>query len=644
MTRTLVLALLITTNNNSLLAQSKEPDAEIAEKLQQLTNAIQGLKTNQHYPDVAIYQKAADWMIRHKEYEHKDAKKNLRQVLNNGLARAEALKQGKTPWLDLRGVPMIRGYVSQVDGSIQPYVVTIPDRPFVKSDAIQTELVLHGRDKTSTEVKFIAQHENQKPVTTDVALIEAYGRGNNAYRWAGETDIFECRNAAFVGINGWESLAEAALLTLRGFSMGGAGVWHLGLQHPMEWSVLMPGAGFTQTHGYIKNLPTKLPEYQEKCLTIYDAVRYAENAVNLITVAYSGGDDPQKQAADNIVSALKGFPLPMKFEHIVAPDLKHQIPPQWQAKVHDTAKQLMKQKIPANQVRFVTYTPRYNNFGEGQIYALEHQYEKAIIEYPFPHGDKGLQFIKTTNVRAFMLFVTFDISNSFKIDGQAITIPKVPLGTTIKFEKQDGAWTIVKEFDANIPLSKHRGTTDKYGLPAPVLEPVSLHGPIDDAFMNSFEVIGPTGVGRFPKVTQQAQADHAAFAHNWNKYFRGQLPEVEYKPILDRNLILFGDPASNIYIAKIIEKLPITWTKDKLIVNDIAYDPKTHMPILIYPNPLNPKKYVVINSGHTFTEADLKGTNANLYPHLGDWAIIKVGDKPEVVAAGLFNEFWQFQK
>ena len=62
------------------------------------------------------------------------------------------------------------------------------------------------------------------------------------------------------------------------------------------------------------------------------------------------------------------------------------------------------------------------------------------------------------------------------------------------------------------------------------------------------------------------------------------------------------------------------------------------------------KSYVVLNSGHTFKEADLKGTNALLYPRLGDWAVIKPTPTEkdpaayEVVAAGLFDENWQFPK
>ena len=62
---------------------------------------------------------------------------------------------------------------------------------------------------------------------------------------------------------------------------------------PTSWCVIGPGAGFTTTHGYIKDLPDKLPAYQEACLRIYDAVDYAENAFNVPVVAYGGAKDPQ---------------------------------------------------------------------------------------------------------------------------------------------------------------------------------------------------------------------------------------------------------------------------------------------------------------------------------------------------------------
>jgi hypothetical protein len=171
--------------------------------------------------------------------------------------------------------------------------------------------------------------------------------------------------------------------------------------------------------------------------------------------------------------------------------------------------------------------------------------------------------------------------------------------------------------------------------------------------MDKFKVIAPVAVGWYLPCDTYSSTSRERFIREWDKYFRGKLqvydPDmIEKKP--DENLILFGDPESNPLIAQVLPKLPITWTKEKLIVNGVEYDSKTHVPVLIYPNPLNPNRYVVLNSGHTFHEADFKGTNALLYPRLGDWAVIKptpTAKDPtahEVDAAGLFDENWQFPK
>ena len=54
------------------------------------------------------------------------------------------------------------------------------------------------------------------------------------------------------------------------------------------------------------------------------------------------------------------------------------------------------------------------------------------------------------------------------------------------------------------------------------------------------------------------------------------------------------------------------------------------MPILIFPNPLNPERYVVLNSGFTFREYDYLN-NARQVPKLPDWAVVDV-TTPAVLA------------
>ena len=48
---------------------------------------------------------------------------------------------------------------------------------------------------------------------------------------------------------------------------------------------------------------------------------------------------------------------------------------------------------------------------------------------------------------------------------------------------------------------------------------------------------------------------------------------------------------------------------------------KDHAPVFIFPNPLNPKKYVVINSGFTFHD---QSNNDMQSPKLPDWAVVDI--------------------
>jgi hypothetical protein len=70
---------------------------------------------------------------------------------------------------------------------------------------------------------------------------------------------------------------------------------------------------------------------------------------------------------------------------------------------------------------------------------------------------------------------------------------------------------------------------------------------------------------------------------------------------------------------------------------------------MIYPNPLNPTRYIVLNSGHTFRE-DHNRTNSQQTPKLPDYTIIDLntpasGKSPgKIAAAGFFDERWQLSK
>ncbi|HEX5273234.1 MAG TPA: hypothetical protein VFW33_22210, partial [Gemmataceae bacterium] len=633
--------------------QKKEITAR-AERLQERLNQLQRRAVRDPLlADAAVYLKAAQWVTRYNEYYGAKSPAWTLDVLADGLLRAGQAAQGDAPWLARTGASAVRAYRSAVDGSLQPYAVTLPvEYGKDQAHAWPIEVVLHGRDNSLTEVKFLHDHAGDKPAPKgqDWVQIDIYGRGNNAYRWAGESDVLEALDH-FVAVEralGRDKLLDLSRVVLRGFSMGGAGTWHLGLQRPDRWCVIGPGAGFTTTHGYVGKMPKELPPYQEACLSIYDAVDYAENAFDVPVVAYSGGDDAQKAAADNIEARLKALNLPMT--HVVAPGLKHVAPAgEWKQKVEaEYAKYVLKGRPEyPSKVRFVTYTLRYPGCDWVSLMALDRHYEQARVEAEV--SDAGFK-ITTKNVR--LMFLRLKPGGAGKatitIDGQRIEAApyQAPNGTRLVYlQRRDKDWSAV--LPERLIGDKERRPYKGPELPGP--------GPIDDAFTGPFLCVRGTGKAWHEATQKFADASLRRFQDEWARYFRGDLPvkeDVDVTPddVANRNLVLFGDPSSNSLIRQVHDALPLVWTKDQITLAGKTVTASGHVPALIYPSPLNARRYVVLNSGHTFHAADFRGTNALLYPRLGDYALLTptpTEQDPaaaEVMDAGLFDEFWQVKK
>jgi pimeloyl-ACP methyl ester carboxylesterase len=599
--------------------------------------------------ELEVYLKAANWVVEHDEFYQPEAAEWTLEALDRGLVRARQVAEGETPWVQSTGHAVVRAYRSRVDGSVQPYAVTFPAA--YGQDAgkkWRLDVVLHGRDPSLTEVKFLHAFNGDRPAPKDQPFVQLdiYGRGNNAYRWAGETDVMEAVDN-FLRIErllGRDQLLDPARVVLRGFSMGGAGTWHLGLHRPDRWCLLGPGAGFTTTKGYVKNL--KLTPEQEACLHIYDAVDYAENVFDVPVVAYAGEKDPQLQAARNIEERIKGLRLPM--ELLVAPGLEHKFPPEWRARAEKAyAKYVAKgrEEYPT-RVRFVTNTLKYPSCSWVEILGLERHYERALVDAE--RTETGFT-VKTANLRALHLILPEGAPQALtaNVDNQVI---------------QTRAW-LAQNGALNLYLER-RGGRWRAVLPQKLVterarraqKVTGLQGPIDDAFTDAFLCVRGTGERPWNAAAQKnAEANLRRFAQEWAKYLRGKLPvkddvDVSDEDIATKHLILFGDPGSNSLIANVVDDLPLTWTRESITLAGKRYDAADHVPVLIYPSPLNPSRYVVLNSGHTFHAADFRGTNALLYPRLGDYAVLKLAPTEKdplaatVAVAGLYDDYWQVGK
>jgi len=607
------------------------PDADKAEltaglealgkEIDALRSELKGKPALALLPDVQIFYKSVDWALRYNEFFNVKEIPVAKKHLKLGLERAKLLREGTPTWTTAKG-GSARGYVSKIDGSVQPYGVFLPETFTPGADhKHRVDTWFHGRGETLSELSFVESvSKGGGPFTPpDSIVIQLYGRYCCANKLAGEVDLFEALDQVRK-----QYAIDEARITVRGFSMGGASTWQFAVHFPGKWACAAPGAGFSETADFLKvfqNEKLKPTDFEQKLWHMYDCTDYAAKLFNLPTVAYSGELDSQKQAADMMEAAMKKEGLDLV--HIIGPKTKHAYEKGAKEEVAKKVDEIVakgRDPLP-KKIRFTTWILQYNESHWVRVDGLEKSWERARVEAEL--GDGGIK-ATTVNVTG----VTFTANQSkVTLDGQTLE------GTS--FHKEGGKW-------AAGPLPD--GLRKRHGL----------CGPIDDAFLDSFIMVKPTGKPLNEKVGEWAAKEMEHALVHWRQQYRGDAPltsddTVSSDLIANSNLILWGDPSSNKVLAKIADRLPIKWTAKEITVGAQAYPADTHVGILIYPNPLNPKKYVVLNSGFTFREYDYLN-NARQVPKLPDWAVVDITTPANsrwpgnVVAANFFTDAWELAK
>jgi dienelactone hydrolase len=620
--------------------------AELERGLKALKTQIDALarmnnpQTRQLLPDVEIYYKAVHDALKYQEFFDVKEFAIARSWIQHGLDRATGLMIGNPTWLRAKG-PVVRGYRSKIDGSVQPVGLVIPDSYDPDGSARhRVDFWFHGRGEVMSELAFMNQRHTQKGqfAPADTIVIHPYGRYNNASKLAGEVDAYEALDMLRANHR-----VDEDRITVRGFSMGGASAWHFAAHNPTAFAAANPGAGFSETPDFLKvfQKETLQPtDWERKLFRLYDCNEWAENFRMIPTVAYSGELDSQKQAADIMAVALKKIGI--ELTHIIGPKTAHKFEPEAAKEVERRMDAIAKQgrdRVPTN-LSFVTYTLRYPKAAWLTVTGLGEHWEKASVEGKIEAGYQRIRLM-TKNVTSLKIDFgpgdsPFDTGHEVVIDGVSLPGPSIQSDRSwsASFRKEGASWV---EGGPVTRLAKRHG----------------LQGPIDDAFMDSFLFVSPSGKAASPKVDEWSKAEMAHAQEHWRRHFRGVAPikpdtEVTAEEMRTKNLILWGDASSNTIIAKLADRLPIQTRDGKITVGQQSYDAANHAPILIHPNPESPSRYVVLNSGFTFREfAHLN--NARQIPKLPDWAIVNLDTPPnplwpgKIVAADFFDEAWQLK-
>ena len=323
--------------------------------------------------------------------------------------------------------------------------------------------------------------------------------------------------------------------------------------------------------------------------------------------------------------------------------------------------------------QFVTYTPAYGEFFDLRIDSLEKMYLlgsmflrllSVCLSVSMQNNACGMRSryqraeicgawnnMRTSNV----LVLKLEQARVITLDGQRLA------GS--EFYKQDQKWVV------GLPdgLRKRTGLQVRHTFSLPTHN-LRLHfkqavvlcraqsttrsnnrfcacnrmwvrPPVDPSFgpKGHTVIIGCVGAGE-----DDALSD---FRRDFARYLRGDVRvkrsrEVTAEDVAAFNLILFGDPGTNAWIGKVLPRLPVTWTTQEIRIGENTFPAESSFMAMIYPNPSNPARYVVLNSGHTFPCQQVDDMHWFLHPRLADFAVLSKRDRA-VLHAGYFDARWQ---
>jgi predicted esterase len=148
--------------------------------------------------------------------------------------------------------------------------------------------------------------------------------------------------------------------------------------------------------------------------------------------------------------------------------------------------------------------------------------------------------------------------------------------------------------------------------PAKVHKNHDIEGPVSHAFAGPFILVGNSGGSAEELKLENAVLD--AMAKHWEETFfvpcRRKLDkEITDADIRDNNLIFAGTPQTNTLLKRVGGQIPLRVEPARLQVGDASYDGKDLSATIVYPNPLNPRRYIVVTESNNFASFVLPQPN-----------------------------------
>jgi len=469
-----------------------------------------------------------------------------------------------------------RAYISELDGSAEPYLLYVPTN-YDRKRKWPLVVFLHGYTADLNRLNWISYMYSptlEKLCEREGAiLLMPFGRSNTEFMGIGESDVLKT-----IGYVRDEFNVDGDRILLCGSSMGGSGAYSIACHRPDLFAGVAAVTGRVDYYLWQGVKREAFPRFKRVQVDTDYALELLPNLAHVPVREFHGGLDREfVRQARRMKELCEG--LGMSFETVEFEGEGHFI---WRKSFeHGNFVRAVREARRVAQPRKValnTFTLKYSKAYWVRIERLIEWGKKATVRAEVTDG--GTIRLATENVGALRLGPGVPgIANPAEA--------RIVCDGRIVRREAEGEGAVRLDFteaeDGEPVLRKTR----------------AMCGPIREAYDGPFAFVYSTS------RTGAGDADRkrcVRLAREWVVYGRGIPRLIPDRHLLKRdidryNLIVVGSPETNLFSGRLAEKLPIRIEKEWYVLGAHRFPRAENGLQFIYPNPFNRKRYVLIVDG-----------------------------------------------
>ena len=423
-----------------------------------------------------------------------------------------------------------------------------------------------------------------------VIYMEPHGRGNTTYLGLGDTDILTVIALAKKHFN-----VDEDRVYLTGDSMGGWGTWNVGTRHPDLFAAIAPVYGGADYHSQVPEAElAKLSDLERLRFEKQSSWSMADCLLNMPIFVHHGDVDKSVSVDYSRygVRMLQRWGYDIRYQEI--PGRGHEA----LDVMNDNIEWFLQHRRNPDPLHVRIRSAELRNAS-----AYWARVEQAANPVQFMVVDA--EMINPNTIR----LDTENVAAITLSPSKALVDPVKPLNVIWNGVPQQVALKSGKVLlrDSTCQDTALRKTQ-------------SLPGAMSDFTTTPFAIVVGT-ISKDPEMVQMCRDKADVSIKYWREWQKQEPRVFKDTELTDADaagysLQLVGGPEANAVTAKLASRLPLRITADEIAIDGKSFKAANAAVQMIYPNPLNPRRYVLIVAG---TSVDGLYTADPLNRDLGDW-------------------------